>query len=42
MNDALILARAQFAFTMAFHIVFPSFTAPCTPLRSPSGSGTSP
>ena len=26
MNDALILARGQFAFTMAFHIVFPSFT----------------
>ena len=26
MNDALILARSQFAFTMAFHIVFPSFT----------------
>ena len=26
MNDALILARAQFAFTMAFHILFPSFT----------------
>ena len=26
MNDALVLARAQFAFTMAFHIIFPSFT----------------
>jgi cytochrome bd ubiquinol oxidase subunit I len=26
MTDALILARAQFAFTMAFHIIFPSFT----------------
>ena len=26
MNDALILARAQFAFTMTFHIVFPSMT----------------
>ena len=26
MNDALVLARAQFAFTMAFHIVFPAFT----------------
>jgi cytochrome d ubiquinol oxidase subunit I len=24
--DAVVLARAQFAFTMAFHIVFPSFT----------------
>jgi len=26
MTDALILARAQFAFTMAVHIIFPSFT----------------
>ena len=24
--DALILARAQFAFTMMFHIVFPAFS----------------
>ena len=24
--DALLLARAQFAFTVAFHIIFPSFT----------------
>src|SRR5262249_53976027 len=26
MMDALILARAQFAFTIAFHIVFPAFS----------------
>jgi cytochrome d ubiquinol oxidase subunit I len=26
MTDAIILARAQFAFTMAFHIVFPAFS----------------
>jgi len=26
MDDALVLARVQFAFTMAFHIVFPAFT----------------
>ena len=26
MLDAVLLARAQFAFTMAFHIIFPSFT----------------
>ncbi len=24
--DAAVLARAQFAFTMSFHIVFPAFT----------------
>jgi cytochrome d ubiquinol oxidase subunit I len=24
--DAVLLARAQFAFTMAFHIIFPAFT----------------
>src|SRR6266702_3849230 len=24
--DAVVLARAQFAFTMTFHIIFPSFT----------------
>ena len=24
--DALILSRLQFAFTIAFHIIFPSFT----------------
>ncbi len=24
--DALILSRIQFAFTIAFHIIFPSFT----------------
>src|ERR1700750_2382603 len=24
--DAVVLARAQFAFTMSFHIVFPAFT----------------
>ncbi len=24
--DALLLARLQFAFTIAFHIIFPSFT----------------
>src|SRR5215472_12848988 len=24
--DALVLARAQFAFTMSFHIIFPAFT----------------
>src|SRR5438477_555930 len=24
--DALLLARAQFAFTIAFHIIFPTFT----------------
>ena len=24
--DAVLLARAQFAFTVAFHIIFPSFT----------------
>jgi len=24
--DAVVLARVQFAFTMTFHIVFPSFT----------------
>lgn len=26
MDDALLLARVQFAFTMVFHIVFPAFT----------------
>ena len=26
MDDALLLARFQFAFTVAFHIVFPAFT----------------
>ena len=26
MDDALVLARTQFAFTMVFHIVFPAFT----------------
>lgn len=26
MDDALVLARVQFAFTMVFHIVFPAFT----------------
>ena len=26
MSDAILLARAQFAFTMAFHIVFPAFS----------------
>jgi cytochrome bd-type quinol oxidase subunit 2 len=25
-DDAVFLARIQFAFTMAFHIIFPSFT----------------
>ena len=25
-DNAVLLARVQFAFTMAFHIVFPSFT----------------
>ncbi len=24
--DAVVLARAQFAFTMSFHIIFPVFT----------------
>ena len=24
--DAVVLARAQFAFTMSFHIVFPAFS----------------
>ena len=24
--DAMVLARAQFAFTMTFHIVFPAFS----------------
>ena len=24
--DAVLLARAQFAFTMAFHIIFPAFS----------------
>ena len=24
--DAVLLARIQFAFTVAFHIIFPSFT----------------
>ncbi|HEV7386806.1 MAG TPA: cytochrome ubiquinol oxidase subunit I, partial [Phenylobacterium sp.] len=24
--DALMLSRLQFAFTIAFHIIFPSFT----------------
>ena len=24
--DAILLARLQFAFTIAFHIIFPSFT----------------
>ena len=24
--DALLLARIQFAFTISFHIIFPSFT----------------
>src|SRR5690349_14974800 len=25
-SDALLFARAQFAFTIAFHIIFPAFT----------------
>ena len=24
--DAVVLARAQFAFTMSFHIIFPAFS----------------
>jgi len=26
LEDAILLARVQFAFTIAFHIIFPSFT----------------
>ena len=25
-NDALLLARAQFAFTVSFHFIFPAFS----------------
>ena len=28
MQDALLLARIQFAFTISFHIVFPAITVP--------------